>query len=59
MTPSYTMTTATLQITEDQWNGAAWCCHNSLLINTDINLVPRVLPMGKTLVGASQATLQK
>jgi hypothetical protein len=24
------------QITEDLWNVAAWCCHNSLLINTDM-----------------------
>jgi hypothetical protein len=24
------------QITEDLWNVAAWCYHNSLLINTDM-----------------------
>ena len=27
--------TAALQISEDQGNVAAWCCHNSLLINPD------------------------
>jgi hypothetical protein len=28
--------TAAHQITEDLWNVAAWCCHNSLLNNTDM-----------------------